>query len=222
MKILVIDDHDLIRQAMQGVIKKLKRDAVVLAAANYAQAMDVVVNHPDIGLVLLDLTLPDRDGFLVLTDLRGKLPAASVVVLSAVQDPVNVMTALDLGARGYIPKSAPSDVILNALRLVFSGGIYVPPEILAGGKIPHTPQLEKSSAQPSLKELRLTERQLAVLALMMQGKSNKAICRALDVAESTVKTHVTAILQAMHVSSRSEAIVAATKFGWQFGDSPRL
>ena len=223
MKILVIDDHVLIRQAMQGVIRKLRRDAVVLDAASCAQAIQVIASHPDIGLILLDLTLPDRDGFSVLAELRERLPAVSIVVLSAVQDPVNVMKALDLGARGYIPKSAQSDVILNALRLVISGGTYVPPEILAGGELPRAMQRQLTSdrSQPSPADLGLTDRQLQVLALIMQGRNNKAICRALDLAEPTVKNHVTAILKALQVSSRTEAVIAANNFGWRLSDSAK-
>jgi DNA-binding NarL/FixJ family response regulator len=130
MKILVVDDHVLIRQAMHGMLKKLRRDVVVLEAANSEKAMQIIDDHPDVSLILLDLSLPDRDGFSVLADLRALYPAIAVVVVSAIQDPGNVMKALDLGALGYIPKSAQGDVILGALRLVISGGIYVPPEIL--------------------------------------------------------------------------------------------
>jgi DNA-binding NarL/FixJ family response regulator len=218
MKILVIDDHVLIRQAMQGVLKKLRRDAVVLDAPNCEQAMQIIADHPDISLILLDLTLPDRDGFSVLADLRERLPAVSIVVLSAVQDPANVMKALDLGARGFIPKAAQADVILNALRLVISGSTYVPPEILARGELSRAAQRQLASdrAQPSPADIGLTDRQLEVLALMMQGKNNKTICRTLGLAEPTVKNHVTAILKALQVTSRTEAVIAANNLGWTF------
>ena len=222
MKILVIDDHVLIRQAMQGVLKKLKRGAVVLDAPSYEHAMQVIGSHPDINLVLLDLTLPDRDGFVVLAELRERYPAIPVVVLSAVQDPTNVMKALNLGAQGYIPKSAQSDVILNALRLVTSGGTYIPPEILAQGE-PLRGQWQRAGDQMRLSpdDIGLTDRQMEVLALMMQGKNNKTICRALNLAEPTVKNHVTAILKALQVSSRTEAVVAANNRGWRFPTAPR-
>ncbi len=217
MKILVIDDHVLIRQAMQGVLKKLRRDAVVLDAQNWKQATQVIADHPDISLILLDLTLPDRDGFSVLAELRERYPTISIVVLSAVQDPDNVMKALDLGALGYIPKSAQGDVILNALRLVISGGIYVPPEILAREErshvTPRQPAGDRSQVSPA--DFGLTDRQLEVLALMMQGKNNKTICRMLDLAEPTVKNHVTAILKALKVSNRTEAVVAVNQLGWK-------
>jgi DNA-binding NarL/FixJ family response regulator len=215
MKILVIDDHVLIRQAMQGVLKKLRRDAVVLDASDSAQAMAVIADHPDIDLVLLDLTLPDRDGFSVLTELRERYPMTSIVVLSAVQDSANVTKALALGARGYIPKSAQGDVILNALRLVISGGVYVPPEILARAEL-SAPVLSAGHRPPlSPADIGLTDRQLAVLALVMQGKNNKTICRMLNLAEPTVKNHVTAILKALKVSNRTEAVVAVNQMGWK-------
>src|SRR5262245_18414138 len=123
MKILVVDDHVLIRQAVHGVLKKLRRDALVLEASNSQQATQVMAENPDVRLILLDLKLPDRDGFSILAEMRERYPTVAVVVLAAVQDSVNVMKALDLGALGYIPKSAQSDLMLNALRLVISGVI---------------------------------------------------------------------------------------------------
>lgn len=217
MKILVIDDHVLIRQAMQGVLKRLRRDAVVLDAADSKQAMEIIADHADIGLILLDLTLPDRDGFSVLAELRDRHPTVSIVVLSAVQDPDNVMKALGLGARGYIPKSAQGDVILNALRLVISGGIYVPPEILARVELPLAAPRPPADDRPQVSpaDVGLTDRQLDVLALVMQGKNNKTICRMLNLAEPTVKNHVTAILKALRVSNRTEAVIAVNQLGWK-------
>jgi DNA-binding NarL/FixJ family response regulator len=218
MKFLVIDDHVLIRQAMQGVLKKLRRDAVVLEAPNSARAMEIMASEPGIGLVLLDLTLPDREGFSVLAELRERYPAAPVVVLSAVQDAGNVMKALELGALGFIPKTAEGDVLLGALRLVLSGGIYVPPEILAHAEL-SDPGSKRGGADEAETLVGLTDRQLDVLALMMKGKSNKTICRELNLAEPTVKNHVTAIIRALNVSNRTEAVVAATQKGWKLPEA---
>jgi DNA-binding NarL/FixJ family response regulator len=217
MKILVIDDHVLIRQAMQGVLKKIRRDALVLEATNSAQTMQIVDSNPDIDLILLDLTLPDRDGFALLAELRECLPHAAIVVLSGVQEPDYVLKALDLGALGYIPKAAQSDVILNALRLVLGGGIYVPPEILARDTMPlSTSQIVQGRLRNSSPaKMGLTDRQLEVLALMMEGKGNKTICRMLNLAEPTVKNHVTGILKALKVTNRTEAVIAANKLGWK-------
>src|SRR5262249_39533797 len=188
MKILVVDDHALIREALHGVLRKLTRDAVILEASNCAQTMEAVANHPDISLILLDLNLPDRDGFSMLAELRERNPAVSVVVLSAAQDRANVIRALDLGAMGYIPKSARNEVMLSALQLVFAGGIYIPPEILAREHLSH-PAAPSGGGRAIVlpADLGLTDRQLDVLALMMQGKNNKSICRTLNLAEPTVK-----------------------------------
>jgi DNA-binding NarL/FixJ family response regulator len=219
VKILVVDDHVLIREALRGVLKELKPDATVLEASNCSQAMQVIAEHPDLDLILLDLNLPDRDGFSVLTELGERYPAISVVVLSAQQDRGSVVRALDLGALGFIPKSGQREVMLSALQLVFAGGIYIPPEILARDE-PSPPQRDdKTTAanRPTVSpaDLGLTERQVDVLSLMMQGKSNKAICRILNLAESTVKNHVTAILKGLKVSNRTEAVIAVGKLGWK-------
>src|SRR6516225_1756595 len=105
MKILVVDDHVLIREALRGVLKELKDDITIIEAGDSRQAMGIVSEEGDLGLILLDLNLPDRDGFAVLAELRERYPAISVVVLSAQQDRSSVIKALDLGALGFIPKS---------------------------------------------------------------------------------------------------------------------
>jgi len=216
MKILVVDDHALIRDALRGVLKELKDDAAVVDAADSRHALRLADENPDLGLVLLDLNLPDRSGFDVLAELRGRHPAISVVVLSALSDRDSVARALDLGATGFIPKSASREVMLSALRLVFSGGLYIPPEILGWRESPARRGLPAAGSGPgSPRDLGLTERQVEILALMMQGKSNKAICRTLDLAEPTVKNHVTAILKALKVTNRTEAVIAVGALGWQ-------
>jgi DNA-binding NarL/FixJ family response regulator len=218
MKILVVDDHVLIREALRGVLKELKGEAVVIIDAPDSRgAMRQIEQNPDVELVLLDLGLPDRDGFEILSDLGRLYPTISVVVLSAHQDRDRVTKALELGALGFIPKSAQREVMLIALKLIFSGGIYIPPEILER-RASASPTAQPEPAWPkrrvSAADLGLTERQLEVLALMMQGKSNKAICRALDVAEPTVKIHVSAILKALKAANRTEAVITAGALGF--------
>jgi DNA-binding NarL/FixJ family response regulator len=217
MKFLLVDDHHLIREALHGVLKELRFNAVILEAPNSAQAMQTIAENTDTNLILLDLGLPDRDGFLVLEELRQRYPAISVVVLSATQDRSNVVKALDLGASGYIPKSARREVMLGAIQLVLAGGIYIPPQVL------EREVLSEAATKPTgreqigtwCSELGLTDRQIDVLALMMQGMNNKTICRILNLAEPTVKNHVTAILRALKVTNRTESVIAVNKFGWQ-------
>jgi DNA-binding NarL/FixJ family response regulator len=214
MKILVVDDHALIREALRGVLQELKPEADVIDASSCREALQLAQTHsPELELVLLDLSLPDGDGFATLRELRDLYPAVAIVVLSAAQDRDSVTRALDLGALGFIPKSASRAVMVSALQLVFAGGIYVPPEILQRSENTHMSAPTSVAMSPS--ELGLTERQIDVLALMMQGKSNKAVCRELDLAEATVKNHVTAILRALKVANRTEAVIAAAEFGWK-------
>jgi len=217
MKFLVVDDHALIREALRGVLVELQRDAVVLEAGTCGEAMALIHQHADLSLMLLDLKLPDRDGFDVMAELREHHPALSVVMLSAFNDRDNVIKALDGGALGFIPKTGSRDVLVSALRLILAGGVYIPPDILD-----RTPSADAGPGQPaaaarrpSPAELGLTGRQVDVLALMMQGKSNKLICRALDLAEPTVKNHVSAILKALDVSNRTEAVLAVAALGWE-------
>lgn len=213
MKILVVDDHVLIREALRGVLKELQDDATIVEAPDSRQAMQRIAEDPDLELILLDLNLPDRSGFDVLAELRERHPAISVVMLSASNDRDDIAKALDLGALGFIPKSAQREIMLSAFKLIFSGGIYVPPEIL-GRPQPAQAIRPQSGRPPSAAELGLTDRQMDVLALMMQGKSNKAICRVLNVAEPTVKNHVTAILKALKATNRTEAVIVAGALGF--------
>jgi DNA-binding NarL/FixJ family response regulator len=218
VKILLVDDHVLIRDALRGVLKELAADAEVFEASDCRQAIRMIEAHPDLHLILLDLNLPDRDGFAVLADLRNRHATISLVVLSALHDRETVLKALDLGALGFIPKSAPRDVMVNALRLIFAGGIYIPPEAL--GRLESKDRQPVSGRPVRPADLGFTERQMEVLALMMQGKSNKAISRFLNVAEPTVKHHVTAILKALKVANRTEAVIAVGSLDWELPQIP--
>src|SRR5688500_9509788 len=162
MKVLVIDDHVLIRDALRGVLKELNDDALIVEASDCRQAMRLLNEHPDIDLILLDLNLPDRNGFEVLADLRARHPGISTVALSGFNDRENVARALDVGALGFIPKSSTREVMLSAFRLIFSGGIYIPPDILVHpGTTPSQPRRDTSETRSrslSPRDLGLTDR----------------------------------------------------------------
>jgi len=132
MKVLVVDDHALIREAAHAVLKRLKRKTVVLEASDSRQAIEIVEKHPDLSLILLDIKLPERDGFSVLSELRDRYPAIAIIVLSASNDQDEVKRAFSLGALGFIPKTTGREVMLNAIKLVLSGGLYIPSAVLEG------------------------------------------------------------------------------------------
>lgn len=212
MKVLVVDDHPLIREAMGTVLQELDSGLEVLEAGSFEEAMSVAQREPELGLMLLDIRLPGTSGLDGLEVLRERYPTVPVVVLSASEDRAEVMRALDLGAMGFIPKSQPSRVMLNALRLVLAGGVYLPGEVLspvyAAGVAEPSP-----ACQPAPGGATLTPRQKEVLSLLVQGKPNKVICRELNLAEGTVKIHVAAILKALGVMNRTQAVVAVSRLG---------
>jgi len=223
MKILVVDDHALIRTALRGVLDGLGCDVTVLEASECRGAFSLIEAQPDLDLVLLDLSLPGIHGLAALEELRARHPALPVVVLSSANDRASVMQALDRGAMGYIPKLSSNEVLISALRLVLSGGIYIPPEILARWESPVPTEPQGIAAAGRVTPLRQTpadlgmsERQAQVLRLLLEGKSNKIICRELDLAESTVKNHVSLILKALNVTSRTQAVIAAARMGLAF------
>jgi DNA-binding NarL/FixJ family response regulator len=211
LKVLIVDDHPLIREALRQVLKALDKEIALLEAASASEALAAAARADHLDLILLDLALPGGDGFEVLSGLRERYPSFPVVVLSASEQPEVVIRALDGGAMGFIPKTSSNEILLGALRLVLSGGVYLPPDVLR--RAPAPALAAKSGAAASYRDLGLTERQAQVLALVVQGKPNKIICRELNVAEGTVKIHITAILKALGVTNRTQAVIAVGKLG---------
>ncbi|WP_454658258.1 response regulator [Bosea beijingensis] len=216
MQILLVDDHALIRDALRAILAEIMACAVIDEADSARKAMELAESNPETQLVILDLGLPDGDGLQLLKTIRARLPATAVVVLSSSTESDVMAAALDAGAVGFIPKSAPRSVMVGALGLVLAGGIYIPPEAWPSRPKDVPPAVSERSPTPA--ELGLTGRQLDVLALLMRGRSNKAIARTLSIAEVTVKHHVTALMRALQVRNRTEAALAIARYGWQLPD----
>ena len=222
MKVLLIDDHPLILSALQTVIEGLGDDVRVIGADSAAAARQTLQQQRDFDLVLLDLQLGDASGFDVLDEFRAAYPSLPVVVISASDRASDVIRSIDQGAMGFVPKRSSTEMLAQALKLVMSGGIYVPPMSLGGQEAlrsepapqPRLTQVQQAASAPgfqtagSLEGLSLTPRQTDVLALLLQGKPNKIIARELGVSVETIKDHVAAVLKALGVSSRTQAVLA--------------
>jgi DNA-binding NarL/FixJ family response regulator len=204
VKILIVDDHPLILQALQQVLPQLDRRLDVYGAADRAETLTLLARHPDCALVLLDLTLPGAHGLDLLAELRRDRPLLPIVVLSATHDRATVGAAIAAGARGFIAKTASPAALLDAIETVLSGGRHVTTDLRPAPRAVRGVPIDA---------LGLTQRQTDVLHLLVQGKPNKLICRDLQLSEGTVKVHVSAILKALNVHSRSQAIVELARRG---------
>ncbi len=206
MKLLLIDDHALFREGVAALVEQRMPDVALQLAGDLNGARSVLAEHPDCRLALLDLGLPDSHGLDGIARLRELAPALPIVVLSADDRPETVLGAIDRGAAGFIPKSADSAAFAAALREVLEGRVHLPRQALLGAD---TAQADDGEA------LGLSPRQVDVLRLLVEGRSNKMIMRELELSESTVKTHLHAIFRRLGVSSRTQAVVVAARLGLQ-------
>jgi DNA-binding NarL/FixJ family response regulator len=214
LKILVVDDHPLVREAMAQLVSRLSGSVEVLEASDCLSGLAAARSNPDIDLVLLDMNLPGLRGIPALERFRQEHPSTPIVIVSMFHDRDTVTETIRRGAMGFIPKSSGREAIVNALRLVLGGSVYVPPEAAIGSAVSDEMLVYRVSVHArSASELGLTVRQGQVLALVMKGRTNKEICRELALAERTVKAHLTAVLNALKVTSRTQAVIAANRLG---------
>lgn len=211
MKVLVADDHPLVREGLGAMVAELEEEVTVLEAGDSAQTEGLAHAHADLDLVLLDLFMPGAQGHELVSRLCAGGTAAPVVVVSAREDWLLVRKCLDCGAAGYIPKTSPTAVMLSALRLVLAGGVYVP-EFIAKTAVGAEQPLQATGAGQGGLDV-LTGRQREVLSLLCRGLSNKQIARTLRVSENTVKSHVAAILAILGVRNRTGAVIRARELG---------
>jgi DNA-binding NarL/FixJ family response regulator len=214
VKLLIVDDHGLVREGLRAILGNSELAVQCIEAWDSASLWAALEQHPDIDLLLLDIQLPGISGLSLLADLTAQQPQLPVIMLSADHDAATVNQALEQGARGFLPKSSLNQVLISALRLVAAGGVYVPPEALKKTvQSPTAPAPRAPPAAVTLESLGFTARQTDVFLLMLQGMSNKQICRQLDLAEPTVKIHVRGVLRTLSVSSRAEVIAKCGSLG---------
>ena len=219
LKILIVDDHSLVREGLKAIL------SLSDLAANFVEAWDAVSGqaqlekNTDIDLLLLDIQMPGCNGLEFLARTVRQLPHLPVIMLSSDHDSLTVTNALSAGATGFLPKNSLNQVLVSAVKLVLAGGIYIPPEALQRPSTAPARPLVSGHSPETFESLGLTARQIDVFRLLVLGQSNKQICRQMDVAEATVKIHVRAILRALTVSSRSEAIAKAAQLGLRVPDA---
>lgn len=210
MQILLIDDHPLFSQSLQFLLMEL--DATVQVAA--VVSVEEAIRHPDpVDLVLLDLHLPNTQGLEGLMTLRTHREGVPVVIVSGDESPTTIQAAIDAGAMGYVPKSSTPQVLLAAIRLILAGGVYLPTHVLPGGHEVESAPVNDTGASGGL--AMLTRRQREVLMKVVQGKPNKVIARELNIAECTVKSHLSTAYRMLDVDSRTEAVFKTARLGFK-------
>ena len=217
MRVLVVDDHPLLVEAVGNVLRRLNPHLEVVEAFSGEDARSAVEASPDLDLVVMDLGLPGFGGFQLLRVIRECSPQTPVVVLSGNEDIDSIKKSINCGASGFIPKSVSQDIMLSALRLVLSGGMYFPVEVMGltsateNKKSPIRAFSFSDRQRRKAESSGLSARAIEVLELIVAGYSNKEIAQLLDIAESTVKAHVTTILRSLHAGTRTQVIYIVTQ-----------
>lgn len=204
MKILHADDHPMFREGLRFFLKLLDPQVTLLEAGNFQAALDRLALEWPVDLALIDLQMPgmsEFDGFLAM---RRRYPTLPVVILSGVSDMRLLRTLLDAGARGYIPKFASSELLLQGLRHVLQGGTFVPDHLYLPAAAAPAEEAEDAT---------LTSRQLQILPLMADGMSNKQIADALSISEGTIKQHMKVLFRRLGARNRTQAVQEARKQG---------
>ena len=218
MKILIADDHELFLKGLEMILSDYSPEAELFKAKDYTEMFGIIEKQQDFSLILTDLAMPGAQWLEALQKIHDLLPETPIIILSAVFDREIVQKTIDIGAAGYIPKTSSNAVILSAINLVLSGGVYIPIELLKEAQedeFDMLKQVEKVSENQDIKDKVkiLSQRQVEVLKLIAKGQSNKQIAYELGLTEGTVKLHVTAILKLLNVYNRTGAVVAATHLG---------
>jgi len=201
MKIIVADDHTLFREGVRHLLMRLDDDVSVLEADCHDAALHLLKDNPDTNLALVDLHMPGREDMSGLTELLDNAQTIPVVVLSGSEELETINRVIKAGVMGFIPKHEHAEVMLCALRLVLSGGVYVPPLYLSSTIADR--QIQK----------RLTPRQIEVLQQLRKGLSNKEIGHLMHLSEATIKSHISAIFRELNVDNRLQAVTAAIMLG---------
>lgn len=206
VRVVIADDHPIFRQAIRQALGQACTECEILEAKDFDALVALLDEDSDHDLVLLDLFMPGVEGFSGLLYLGKAYPDLPVVMISANEDPAVMQRAIDCGASGYIPKSSSVSSIMEAVGTVLKGGVWLP----VGSDVP-TRGLSTAEAEAAERLQQLTPQQFRVLNMMCRGLANKNIADQLDLAEATVKVHVTAIMRKLGVTNRTQAVLMANR-----------
>ncbi len=215
MKVLIADDHELFLKGLEMILTDSFPQMELCLAKDYLEIFEMISKHGDFDLILTDLAMPGAKWLEALKRIHDTLPETPIIILSAVFDKEVVQKTIELGAAGYIPKTSSNTVIVGAVNLVMSGGVYIPPELLQNtqrDEFDFLKQIEKIPSSADTVKI-LSPRQIDVLKLIARGRSNKQIAYELGLTEGTVKLHVTAILKLLNVYNRTGAVAEAQRLG---------
>ncbi|TDH38210.1 response regulator transcription factor [Pseudohoeflea suaedae] len=204
---IIADDHPLFRGAMRQALEGTGEEPAIIEAGDLDNARKAAADHPDCDLILLDLAMPGVSGLSGLIAFRAEFPSLPVVVVSATDDSATIRRALELGASGFISKSASIEEIRTGVRAVMDGDVYTPYGIDLGAE--HDPEITALINRLNT----LTPQQGRVLNMLAEGLLNKQIAYELSVSEATIKAHVSAVLQKLGVDSRTQAVIQLQKIG---------
>lgn len=211
MKILIADDHELFLKGLEFIIKDWNAEAELITAHSYTDIFKILEQEHDFTFIMTDLAMPGANWSDAVARIHQLVPETPIIILSAVFDKEIVQKTIELGVSGYIPKTSSNAIIISAVNLVISGGVYIPPELLGNKALQQDFVSLLETAAPASKIL--TPRQVEVIERAAQGKSNKQIAYELGLTEGTVKLHITAILKVLNVYNRTGAVMEATRLG---------
>ena len=219
LQVLIADDHALVRSGLSLLIKMISEDAKIIEANKLEEVLSILSTNPSIDLILLDVMMSDNDSLSGAQHICKNWPEIPIVIISVKEDLRSIRLALKSGIMGYIPKSSSPNVTVNAIRLVLSGGVYVPPHVLSQGQgspfdaVQALPIILSDDTGLSNSEvLKVTSRQKDVLELLTLGKSNKEIAKVLGLKPGTIKMHTSRIFRLLGVSNRTEAVTTYAKY----------
>lgn len=212
MDILIADDHNVVIAGLKGALEQAFDGACFSLASDSTEVFRLLAEKSDHDLALVDLNMPGMDGFEFLGRLCTEFPALKVGVISGIEDPHSIKKAIALGALGFIPKSVTEETLINAVRLMLRGDIYLPTHVLKTGNGNNDNQVIPDSAIDVKHAYEtLTERQRQITLLLGEGQSNKDIARQLDLSENTIKVHVSGVLRALNLRNRTQVGVIGEK-----------